>query len=155
MARKNHAFFDLSPRRGAPRARFRLDKNRIARQPISRVLCPLLGDDYSSRRPVAKPLKQPTRVCSGRNTPAPCCHEARHAYLVLLPVRFAVPFLSPETRWALTPPFHPYPIAQAVCSLWHCLWGRPRWALPTTASYGARTFLPTSLFELRRALRPA
>lgn len=26
-------------------------------------------------------------------------------------------------RWALTPPFHPYPglATVAVCSLWHCL----------------------------------
>src|ERR1700760_4436843 len=34
----------------------------------------------------------------------------RHPYSVLLPVGFTVPSLSPETRWALTPPFHPYPI---------------------------------------------
>jgi len=27
----------------------------------------------------------------------------------LLPVGFAVPDLSPDPRWALTPPFHPYP----------------------------------------------
>jgi hypothetical protein len=32
----------------------------------------------------------------------------RHAYSVLLPVRFALPLLSPAPRWALTPPFHPY-----------------------------------------------
>ena len=34
-------------------------------------------------------------------TSAPCC-------LVLLPVGFAVPFVSPRTRCALTAPFHPY-----------------------------------------------
>ncbi len=34
----------------------------------------------------------------------------RHPYSVLLPVGFSVPSLLPETRWALTPPFHPYPI---------------------------------------------
>src|SRR4029077_16169547 len=33
-----------------------------------------------------------------------------HPYSVLLPVGFAVPSLLPETRWALTPPFHPYPL---------------------------------------------
>jgi len=32
----------------------------------------------------------------------------RHSYLALLPVGFAVPWLLPATRWALTPPFHPY-----------------------------------------------
>ncbi len=31
------------------------------------------------------------------------------AYLVLLPVGFAMPFVSPQTRCALTAPFHPYP----------------------------------------------
>lgn len=30
-------------------------------------------------------------------------------YLALLPVEFARPSPSPEMRWALTPPFHPYP----------------------------------------------
>src|SRR5688572_22225125 len=32
----------------------------------------------------------------------------RRPYSVLLPVGFAVPFPSPETRCALTAPFHPY-----------------------------------------------
>ncbi len=36
--------------------------------------------------------------------------DPRHPYSVLLPVGFTVPPLLPETRWALTPPFHPYPI---------------------------------------------
>src|SRR6478672_11131973 len=31
------------------------------------------------------------------------------AYLVLLPVGFAVPAMSPPPRCALTAPFHPYP----------------------------------------------
>jgi len=31
-------------------------------------------------------------------------------FLVLLQVGFAVPPMSPPTRWALTPPFHPYPV---------------------------------------------
>jgi hypothetical protein len=30
-------------------------------------------------------------------------------YMVLLPVGFAVPGVLPSPRWALTPPFHPYP----------------------------------------------
>ena len=37
----------------------------------------------------------------------------RHPYSVLLPVGFSVPSLLPETRWALTPPFHPYPIRRS------------------------------------------
>ncbi|CAN0434149.1 unnamed protein product, partial [Ectocarpus sp. 13 AM-2016] len=42
--------------------------------------------------------------------------------LVLLPVGFTLPSLSPETRCALTAPFHPYlsdTSGQAVCFLWH------------------------------------
>src|ERR1051326_4923566 len=31
------------------------------------------------------------------------------AYLVLLPMGFSVPSTLLSTRWALTPPFHPYP----------------------------------------------
>jgi len=69
-------------------------------------------------------------------------------YLDFLPVGFAVPSRSPGTRWALTPPFHPYRIGcrtmnidadlcinvhsptsnPAVCFLWHfpcpCRYGR-------------------------------
>src|SRR5690606_12845694 len=31
------------------------------------------------------------------------------SYSVLLPVGFTLPLLLPVARWALTPPFHPYP----------------------------------------------
>ena len=46
------------------------------------------------------------------------------AYLVLLRVGFTVPLMLPSTRWALTPPFHPYlrSLARdelAVCFLLH------------------------------------
>ncbi len=34
---------------------------------------------------------------------------ARDPYLALLPVGLAMPPLLPAARWALTPPFHPYP----------------------------------------------
>src|SRR5690606_1355345 len=33
------------------------------------------------------------------------------------------------------------PSRSAVCFLWHCPYPHGRWALPTTAPYGARTFL--------------
>lgn len=44
-------------------------------------------------------------------------------YLVLLQVTLTVPSVSPQPRWALTPPFHPYrtedhPLPLAVCFLW-------------------------------------
>ncbi len=71
----------------------------------------------------------------------------RHPYSVLLPVGFTVPLPLPVARWALTPPFHPYPAASlpdehqahlrqsgggAVCFLWHFPWGRPRRTLSGT-----------------------
>ncbi|ABI77367.1 hypothetical protein HNE_0478 [Hyphomonas neptunium ATCC 15444] len=34
-------------------------------------------------------------------------------YLVLLRAGFTMPALLPALRWALTPPFHPYPLAEA------------------------------------------
>src|SRR5690606_18928088 len=34
----------------------------------------------------------------------------RRPYSVLLPVGFTVPPMLPLARWALTPPFHPYPV---------------------------------------------
>src|SRR3974390_1113777 len=40
-------------------------------------------------------------------------------YLVLLRVGFAMPASLLKRRCALTAPFHPYPVAGAVCSLWH------------------------------------
>jgi hypothetical protein len=59
----------------------------------------------------------------------------RRPYSVLLPVRFAVPCPLLGPRCALTAPFHPCRRAEAgrrSTSLWHCLGGRPRRALPGT-----------------------
>ena len=42
---------------------------------------------------------------------------SRHPYSVLLPVGFALPLPLPVARWALTPPFHPCPAAEAVGGL--------------------------------------
>ena len=70
------------------------------------------------------------RPAVGRN-PTP-----RRSYSVLLPVGFTMPPPLPAPRWALTPPFHPYPadtaarclvtlvttsrtVGGAVCFLWH------------------------------------
>jgi len=109
---------------------------------------------HFSRPAVACRLQQPTRKCwrtgpvrAGR-VPAPSC-------LVLLPVGFAVPV--PVTRAAVRSyrTFSPLPRLspiEAVCFLWHCPCPRGRWALPTTASCGARTFLPAKKAE--RPLSP-
>ncbi len=94
------------------------------------------------------PTAFPRRLCTGRatypqtragspRTPA----RTRRPFLVLLRVGFAVPPQSPATRWSLAPPFHPCPIARAVCFLWHCPAGHPGWMLSTTLPCGVRTFL--------------
>lgn len=76
-------------------------------------------------------------------------------YMALLRVGFAVPSPSPETRWALTPPFHPCRMVlgddSAVCFLWHSPRGHPHWALPSTLPCEARTFLPPPAHEHQSA----
>ena len=107
--------------------------------------------NHSSRTTVTGRLEQPTRElgravlrCSseilGGSTPA---------YVALLPMGSTSPSPLPETRWALTPPFHPYPAGalaragQAVCSLLHFPWRSRHRALPGIVLCGARTFLPS------------
>ena len=89
------------------------NENRI-RRPVSRVLFPMLPwfGSHSSGRAVTSPLTRHTRSAGGRQ-------PVRAPYLVLLQAGFTMPGLSPGPRWALTPPFHPYPETGAVCFLWH------------------------------------
>jgi len=113
-------------------------------QEISRVLFPegvarLRGDDHSSNLGVAAEFKRPTRglgrttlerppiwFCSRRGLPSPRRHR--------------------RGWWALTSPFHPYPVRlqpdRAVSFLLHFPSRRRDWALPSALSFGARTFLP-------------
>jgi hypothetical protein len=62
---------------------------------------------HSSGTMLAHRLAQPTRM-TGPETGCRRLRAPRHPYSVLLPVGFTLPSLSPDTRWALTPPFHPY-----------------------------------------------
>jgi len=64
-------------------------------------------DSHSSGQRVAAWLKRPTRERCGPH-PTLVLRLGLLPYLVLLQVGFAVPFLLPETRCALTAPFHPY-----------------------------------------------
>ena len=61
-------------------------------------------DGHSSGTPVARRIKQPTRM-TGPDRAEACA--SRHSYSVLLPVGFAVPPPLLEARCALTAPFHP------------------------------------------------
>jgi hypothetical protein len=62
-----------------------------------------------------------------------------------------VPSALPRPRCALTAPFHPDLAkdkpCKAVCSLWHCPWGRPRRRLSGTASPWSPDFPPRQTTE--------
>ena len=74
--------------------------------------------------------------------------SARGPYSALLPVGLAMPSLLPGTRWALAPPFHPYPVLprtsprqdKAVCFLWRFPAGFPVRALPGTVAMWSPDF---------------
>ena len=76
-----------------------------------RLLAQAIRDGHSSGTMFAHGLEQPTRTAS---LTLPCgvfafanCPRCR-PYSVLLPVWFAMPVPLPDTRCALTAPFHPY-----------------------------------------------
>ncbi|GJL67643.1 MAG: hypothetical protein NPIRA06_02780 [Nitrospirales bacterium] len=66
--------------------------------------------------------------------------------MVLLQVTLTLPPVSPQARWALTPPFHPY-LAKteefAIGGIFSValVSDRSAWALPSTLPFGVRTFL--------------
>ena len=83
---------------------------------VSRVLFPPVVSlervgNHSSRRDVTARLQQPTREASGEQPfdERPLDRPIAFTYAALLRVGFAVPRSLPSARWALTPPFHPYP----------------------------------------------
>src|SRR5256884_1476383 len=80
------------------------------------------------------------------------------AYLPLLRLGVTVPRLLPGARWALTPPFPPYPLdKRAVCFLWPVPSPCGAQALPGSLPSGARTFLSAPLRPAHRdhhALQP-
>jgi len=88
---------------------------------------------------------------------------SRRPYSILLPVGFTLPTPLPAARCALTAPFHPcrpvrpcgWSLGLAVCSLWHCPWGRPRRALPGTVFPWSPDFPPGWLRKARPSDHPA
>ena len=70
------------------------------------------GENHLSQQPYPGPGWLPNREASRFEVP----------YLALHPMGFSVPRRLRFARWALTPPFHPYPAVagRAVSSLWHC-----------------------------------
>jgi hypothetical protein len=117
----------------------------LAGRAVSRVLFPPLARrgwssvwDGRHRPPRAAYPRLPLR--DGR------CGSHLAAYLALLRLGVTVPPLLPAARWALTPPFHPYPPSAlrppgAVSFLWPCPSPFGAQALPGSLPCGARTFL--------------
>ena len=116
-------------------------------------------DGHSSRTPVARRVKQPTRMTGPDGPDAKIRRLARqrHSYSVLLPVGFAVPPPSLEARCALTAPFHPclgqnatQPRRSLLCGTVPETppRGRSAGCYPAPFVHGARTFLPTPPFGI-------
>ena len=106
--------------------------------PVSRVLSRVVIS-LGRRLPVASSDRPGGHGGPDPPDKAPC--------LILLPVGFTKPGRSPDllVRSYRTvsplPPGTPEGPRSAVCSLWHFPYPCGRWALPTTVSCGARTFL--------------
>ncbi len=100
---------------------------------------------------VAQHLQQPTRTLngSGRSATVSSRSNRQTSCLVLLPVGFTEPSRSPGPLVRSYRTVSPLPPGKAkirlsrsaVYSLWHFPYPHGRWALPTTAPCGARTFL--------------
>jgi len=163
--------------------RFYRTKRHNASRPVSRVL---YGLGAFSGAATWRPFIWDAHCCAPRATypgggpeTAPRVASLCRPYSVLLPVWFAVPLPLPAARWALTPPFHPYPPSpfglrwaspahlcgacppqpkgrrRAVCFLWHCHWGRPRRMLSGTVSPWSPDFPQAQPFGSRACGRPA
>ena len=86
---------------------------------------------------------------TGRFVPKPAVPRRRldrtSSCLALLPMGFTEPDRSPGllvSSYLTVSPLPAERTPRAVCFLWHFPWPRGRWALPTIAPCGARTFLP-------------
>ena len=130
----------------------------VGHRPLARTI----RDGHSSGTMFAHGLEQPTRTAS---LTLPCgviafANSPRcRPYSVLLPVWFAMPFPLPDTRCALTAPFHPccpsLSGGGAVHSLWHFPWGCPRRMLSGTVCRWSPDFPPPQPFDHSRSGRPA
>jgi len=88
---------------------------KLALGPVSRILFRALR---RFGRHFSRLLAQPQRLRAVRHTRG--YRTGRPAtYFALHQTGFFVPPTSPSARWALTPPFHPYPAVarRAVCFL--------------------------------------
>src|SRR5579859_2384083 len=95
--------------------------------------------------PLDRPSRDGSRDLPGPPRPTtalPSLRRAHGPYSVLLLAGLAMPSLSPGTRWALTPPFHPYPSNEGRFAFCGAIPGvAPGGRYPPPCRGGARTFL--------------
>jgi len=110
-------------------------------------------DSHSSGIIVTNNLERPTRIATRK-------YVIRDPYLVLLPVGFTLPYLLPDTRCALTAPFHPYLPKKknkgrryTFCGTFHRLASSGRYPAPYFRE--ARTFLPPQPKQKKAAIQPS
>ena len=115
-------------------------------------------DGHSSGTPVARRIKQPTRM-TGPDRPEACAPTSFLFGLAPGGVCRAASVAGRAVRSYRT--VSPLPAAihnapRAVCSLWHCPWDlTPAGCYPAPFVHGARTFLPGHLSALAgAAVRP-
>src|SRR3712207_9498008 len=103
----------------------------------------------------AIPLDPPSRTGSrdlpgplGPATALPASLQARGPYSVLLQAGLAMRSLSPGTRWALTPPFHPYPRRGGLLSVAPSLGSAPAGGTRRLVHRGPRLFPPLAGSQL-------
>ena len=117
---------------------------RMRGRPVSRILsgvAPWMTIPLGLRSPAAS-SRQPGHLGAKLPCRPPFPVAARHPYSALLPVGLAVPVLLPVPRWALTPPFHPYPCEQGRSVLCGAFPGvAPAGRYPAPLLHGVRTFL--------------
>ena len=117
-------------------------KGRMSR-PMSRILFPLRGGDHPSGPPIAGRLKQLPSDWAGSLRPTTSAKRRG-----LLPCsRWGLPghLRRRRCRCALTAPFHPDLVAEAVYFLLHFPADRSGLLLATTVPCGVRTFLDLRL----------
>ena len=106
MLRENETLSRLRSRRG-----------KIASWPVSRVLYGTGASTGTWQPFIWDGTRAPPLATHPNDWPRNrLWHRKRHPrrpYSVLLPVGFTVPVLLPVPRWALTPPFHPYPASSS------------------------------------------
>jgi hypothetical protein len=114
-------------------------------QSVSRVLSGISSGPVIYLGVISQPpsidLPIPTLLSKIRTS-----HPGFGTYLVFQPIRFTWRLMSPSGRWALTPPFHPYPektrrylFCGTFCS--PDLFRTDSFPLGSMALYAARTFL--------------